>query len=269
MTGANPLDWSANDFLWLYGGMIAAALILRWFIGEWLRPEGTNATLQGEEEIAVLAGGAERLAEAVAAQMLASGSLAIAKGGRFVLQRRHAAASEAERAIMQLGSGAKWRKVRKALEPCFQAVSSRLVARGIWMDGGEAAQVRLLQAVPMLFVLGIGWVRYRVGQLREEDTGFLAMMMLGAAILAIYAIRRLDRATRAGRAELASLRSRHERLNRAPRDHETGLGVALFGTGVLAGTSLSAFHQLRSDTSSGGCSSDGGCGGGGCGGCGD
>lgn len=55
---------------------------------------------------------------------------------------------------------------------------------------------------------------------------------------------------------------------------EVGLGVGLFGMGVLAGTPYAPLHDLRQQSADagngagdGGCSG-GGCGGGGCGGCG-
>ncbi|WP_066555260.1 TIGR04222 domain-containing membrane protein [Croceicoccus bisphenolivorans] len=270
MHGLNPLDWDATEFLILYGVLIVAAIVLRGVIANWLRPEGERATLRDEEEIAILAGGPNRFAEAVTARMLASGMLTMPAKGQFAVAQRGGHATPAERAVIAAGTRSRWSGLRRVLKGHAAQVEQRLADRGIYMDSAEALQVRFLTIVPFLFLLGFGWIRWKVGVAREEDVGFLIVMMAIAAILMLASLGKLDRATRSAKSELASLRATKDRLRRAPRAEETGMAVALYGTTVLAGTSLAGFHTLRSDSGSGGCGSSdgGGCGGGGCGGCG-
>ncbi|MBB3988782.1 TIGR04222 domain-containing membrane protein [Croceicoccus naphthovorans] len=271
MHGGNPLDWDANEFLILYGVLIVAAMILRVVIVNWLRPEGHPARIADEDEIAVIAGGPNRYAEAVTARMLATGALTMPGKGQFAVLNRPQRPTQAERALLAIGTRMKWRKVRRALRDHAAGVEERLASRGLYMDRGEAMQVRLLQLVPFAFLLGFGFVRWKVAQIREEDFGFLLIMMFIVVVLSFMAFMKFDRATREAKSELAALRATRDRLRRAPLSEETGMAVALYGTTVLAGTSIAGFHKLRSDSGSGGCGSSdsgGGCGGGGCGGCG-
>lgn len=271
MNGINPLDWDATEFLILYVVLIVVALVLRTIIANFVRGEGHAGTLRDADEIAMVAGGRQRFNEAVIARMLATGMLTMPERGRFAPAHRPANPTGAERAVFAMGSRIKWAKVMSALRDHAFQLEERLVSRGLMMGDGEVWQVRLLQAMPFLFLLGYGWVRVQVGEMRGEAVGNLIVTMIIAALIGLALSLRVDRATKAARAELASLRATNERLRRAPLSEETGMAVALFGTPVLAGTMLSDFHRMRSSDSSGGCgSSDGGsgCGGGGCGGCG-
>ncbi|WP_170234884.1 TIGR04222 domain-containing membrane protein [Croceicoccus sediminis] len=270
MNGSNPLDWDATEFLILYVVLIVVAVILRTIIANFVRGEGYCGTLKDADEIAMVSGGRRRFNEAVVARMLATGMLTMVEIGRFAPANRPANPTGAERAVFALGSRIKWKKVNAALCDNARQLEERLVSRGLMMGDGEVWQVRLLQAVPFLFLLGFGWIRVQVGEMRGEAVGNLIASMTIAALIGIALTFKVDRATKSGRAELASLRATNERLRRAPLSQETGMAVALFGTPVLAGTMLSDFHRMRSSDSGGGCGSDGGsgCGGGGCGGCG-
>lgn len=271
MNGINPLDWDAAEFLILYAFLMLVTLVLRTIIANFVRGDGFNGTLKDADEIAMIAGGRQRFGEAVVARMLATGMLDMPRRGRFAPGTRPANPTSAERAVFAMGSRIKWTKVMAALRDNAQQLEERLVSRGLMMGDGEVWQVRLLQSIPFLFLLGFGWMRVKVGEMRGESVGILTIMMIIAALIGIGLLFKVDRATKAARAELASLRATNDRLRRAPLSEETGMAVALFGTPVLAGTMLSDFHRMRSNDSSGGCGSSdggGGCGGGGCGGCG-
>ena len=102
------------------------------------------------------------------------------------------------------------------------------------------------------------------------------VLLVLTAVLALWRFFAVDRRTKGGIEAVKHAQGKSDRLRRAPTGDETGQAVALYGTAVLAGTPLAAFHTMRSSNSGdgGGCSSDGGgdggggCGGGGCGGCG-
>lgn len=270
MNGINPLDWDATEFLILYVVLIVVAVILAVLIANSVRGEGHGGRLKDPDEIAMVSGGRKRFNEAVVARMLATGMLTMVEIGRFAPANRPANPTSAERAVFAMGSRIKWSKVNAALRGNAQQLEERLVSRGMMMGDGEVWQIRLLQALPFLFLLGFGWMRVKVGEMRGEPVGILVAMMIMSALVAISMAFKVSRETRSARAELASLRATNERLRRAPLSQETGMAVALFGTPILAGTMLSDFHRMRSSDSSGGCGSDGGsgCGGGGCGGCG-
>lgn len=76
--------------------------------------------------------------------------------------------------------------------------------------------------------------------------------------------------TRAGRDLLRAQKARHALTLRAPPKGQLALAVALVGTGVLAGTALAGYHELRHPPSSGDGGGSSGSDGGGssCGGCG-
>ena len=79
------------------------------------------------------------------------------------------------------------------------------------------------------------------------------------------------RRTQAALDAVAEAKRSNERARRAPTTGEMGTAVALFGTGVLAGSEWNDFHRMRSAGDGGTSSGDGGSsdsGGSGCGGCG-
>jgi uncharacterized protein (TIGR04222 family) len=142
------------------------------------------------------------------------------------------------------------------------------------MDRGTVWQMRFWQTTPYLLLIVFGAIKVDVGLSRDKPVGFLTLLLILTAILALVRFLAVDRRTRGGIEVLADARARSDRLRRAPTPTETGMAVALFGTMVLAGSDMDGFHTMRSASSGGdggSSSSDGGgggCGGGGCGGCG-
>jgi hypothetical protein len=126
-------------------------------------------------------------------------------------------------------------------------------------------------ALPYVVLAAFGVAKLAVGAERDRPIEYLAAALVVTVLLAVIRFASLDRRSDAGRAAVRRARGIHERLRRAPTRTEMGLGVALFGTAVLAGSEFDDFHKLRAAGDGGGGSSDssdgGGCGGGGCGGC--
>jgi uncharacterized protein (TIGR04222 family) len=182
----------------------------------------------------------------------------------------------AERALTGRHSPMKWDAIPAALKDSYREVRARLVEKELLISGGQQWQLRALATLPLLGVLLLGAYRYRAGAALGEPVGYLGVMMVITAVLAVLRFLILSPRTRTGEEALSKARGDASRLKRAPLPGETGTAVALFGTAVLAGTPFAQLHAMRqasssgSDSTSSSSSSDGGsgCGGGGCGGCG-
>lgn len=275
MTGLGPLDLHGPEFLLLYLELALIALAAAFIIPRYLRPEGQSGRRPDEDELAVLAGGRERLAEAVTVRLLAEGAAIVQGGGTLAIRDPHGGRTPAERRVARLTSPANWRDVHRALSDPAEAIERRLEDKGLWIGGDAARQLRLIQTAPLALLFLFGLAKWIVGTMRDRPVGILTALLFVTAVIAVLRYAALDRRTRAGKAALADARFEAARLRRAAPTDEAPLAVALFGTTVLAGSWLSDFHRMRSagaggdGSGSSGCSGGGGgCGGGGCGGCG-
>jgi len=281
LTGLNPLDWTANAFLLIYLLLVVLALVVGLRLRRIPPKEGWRRRLDDPDSLAVLAGGADRLADVAVARRYADGQASFNKRG--VVFYQHSDASAAERALARLGKGTStWFQILSAMAPVARDLEQQLVARGLLLGADDARSRAFWSAMPMLLVIGFGVVRCFLGLARGEAFGFLAMLMLVAVGLALVMLLRRDRRTRAGEEVLQAAKQRADRVRRAPTQNEVGMAVALFGVVVLLGTPFEAVHAMRhgkGEGSGGGDASGGGdsgssdsgssgCGGGGCGGCG-
>lgn len=275
MTGLGPLDLHGPEFLLLYLELALIALAAAFIIPRYLRPEGQAGRRPDEDELAVLAGGRERLAEAVTVRLLAEGAAIVQGGGTLAIRDPRGGRTPAERRVARLTSPANWRDVHRALSDPAEAIERRLEDKGLWIGRDAARQLRLIQTAPLALLFLFGLAKWIVGTMRDRPVGILTALLFVTAVIAVLRFAALDRRTRAGKSALADARFEAARLRRAAPTDEAPLAVALFGTTVLAGSWLSDFHRMRSAGSGGdgsggsGCSGGGGgCGGGGCGGCG-
>lgn len=266
MTGLNPFDWSPGAFLALYAFLFMGALLGSFVIAAWLRPEGRALPVTDEEELAVLAGGADRLTETVLARLMARGA-AIVDGGRMSFAASVSGGAPIEREIASLSSPAKWSAIRHSVALAAARIERQLAARGLLLERSEARELGLYAAVPLLVLLAFGTIRLQLGLAHDRPVGFLTVFLIATAIVMLIRVFATKRVTRAGMTALAEARQRSARLKLAPTQQETGTAVALFGTAVLVGSPIADLHRLRqSDGGSGGGGDSGGDGGGGCGG---
>lgn len=271
----SPFDLTGGPFLQLYGGLLVLTILAGILIPRWLRSEGRMPRRIETDELAYLAGGGIRFAEAVTARLLSTNRLAM-DGKHHFTPSQFVGGTPAERSVLALPSGSGWARVAVAVGKHAGGIRERLIDNGLLMGRGEALQMRFFQTLPYFLLLGFGYTKLLIGEARGRPVGFLTMFLVVTAIFALIRFIALDPKTRAGREALAEARERSERLRRAPASGETDLGVALFGTAVLVGSDWGGFHQMRqaSSGSDGGSSGGdgggggGGCGGGGCGGCG-
>jgi len=269
VTGANPLDWTAVPFLSFYAVLFVVACIASWVIADWLRPEGGNVIVTDEDELAYLSKGPDRLAETVVSRLMQRGAMKV-DGGKLVSLPGHSGGTMAERDLLANQEPMRWGRVRRATSGLEKDVEQRLIFRGLMVEQSAALQIGLYSGLPFLLLLGFGYFKYEVGMARERPVGLLIAFMIVTAIAFLVRWWGTSRRTKAGKAAVKEARSRASRLRTAPTGGETGMAVALFGTGVLATSPLGDLHRMRASSSDGGSGGDGdggGCGGG-CGGCG-
>lgn len=267
-----PFDLTGGPFLQLYGVLLVCTIIAGFFIPRWLRPEGRTPRNTDTDHLAYLAGGSARFAEAVTTRLLATRQLVMEGKDKF-LAGHLGGGTPAERSVLALPQPASWGAVERAVGRHADPIRTRLVADELLMDNGTAWQLRFWQTSPYFLLLAFGWTKLEIGQARERPVGYLTILLVITALLALVRFVALDRRTRAGQELLAETRERSERLSRGPAADETDLAVALFGTTVLVGSAWAEFHKMRASSGSGGDGGGGGgdgggCGGGGCGGCG-
>lgn len=267
MTGLGPLDLHGPEFLLFYCELALIALIVSLLIPRYLRPDGRPGRPADEDELALLAGGRDRFAEAVAVRLLAEGSAIVQAGGMFQIRDPRGGRTLAERRVVALGSPVRWHDMLKAVAGPAETAEHKLEQRGLLMDTATALQLRLIQTAPLALLFMFGMAKWSVGAMRDKPVGILTVLLVVTFFAALLRFGVIDRRTRAGKAALADARFEAARLRRAAPSDEAPLAVALFGTAVLAGSYLSDFHRMRRAATGGDTGSAGGCSGGG-GGCG-
>jgi len=276
-----PFDLTGGPFLSLYLALLAAALVAGYLIPRGLRPAGRRQRVTDVDELAMLAGGKPRFADAAVTRLLASGALEMAGRNRFIVTPGATGASAAERRLLALSSPIRWRDIKLALDSSTDPLDQRLVHRGLVMDTSERARLRFWATLPFALLIAFGAIKMIIGSARDRPIGYLTALVAVTVIVAVVRWFTVDRRTDAGLEALGEARARAQRIRRAPTSGEMGEAVALFGTAVLAGSVWEDYHRLRSaggSDSSAACGSDGGGGGGGdgggggcgggCGGCG-
>ena len=268
-------SYTGLDFLLFYSALLAATIFAGFWIPANLRPEGREGSVENATELAVLAGGPVRLADSVLAGLYARGLLRI-ETKRLVSAGGVPESMQPgpEYALLRDLTPMKWGEARERVDLHAEPIDECLVIAGLLMGRRERMKFRLLPLAPYATLLLIGAYRWMMGNHLGEPVGFLSMLMVLALVGAIIRFAKFNPRTEAGDDALARAQERHARLKSAPKQSEVGLGVGLFGMGVLAGTPYAPLHDLRqqsvdagSGAGDGGCGG-GGCGGGGCGGCG-
>lgn len=275
---ANPLDWTAGPFLQLYLGLMLAGLVVAIGLRRMARDIGSaRGERPGPYDLAYLAGGAPRCVDAAVAQMLGDESLRWDETSKTLKLEVPAAslAPPLDAVARCIAADGKPDQVVRRAGVALAPVQKTLQARALWLDDAAAWRARLHSAAPLLLVAALGGAKIVVGASRGKPIGFLIVLTIIVALVALGFLLVRPTRTRAGDLAIADAKQRNARALRAPRNGELGLAVALLGTAALSGTAWAGYHQVRappsssSDSGSSDSSSDGGGGGGGgCGGCG-
>lgn len=276
MTGLNPFDWYGGAFLTLYIVLFVLAVAASFAISARLRPDGTHQAVRDENELAVLGGNGDRLAETAITRLLALDALSIDKSRQIHRGRGGQHVGDLDRDILALDMPLRWDRVRQVADRARARIENNLVRRGLMMEAGEGRMMALWACAPLVLLIGFGFVKVQVGLARGRPVEFLVILLVVTALVAVFRFAKPDLRTRAGIDAWQNAKRDAGRLKQAPTGLEMGKAVALFGTGVLATSAFGDFHRLRASTGDGGGtgsdsgSGDSGCGGGGggCGGCG-
>ena len=267
--------YDAGDFLVIYSAMIVFGWLMTVIVPAILRPSGEPGQPANAGQYAALASGKSRYAEAIMAGLLASGKLEL-EGKTFHVRDRQTEGGGAETRLLSLGDSFGWKTFVRAIDSGYEADRDALRSAGLLDGPGKAFKVRALSVIPLVVILLFGLHRFDAGRALGEPVGVLGLLIgLGVIIIAWRLLAGIRR-TREGERALKDARQDHIGLKRAPTNDQMALGVAIFGTAVLAGTPYDPLHAMRhGGGDAGGYAGDGGgdgggsgCGGGGCGGCG-
>ena len=265
-------SWTGSDFLLFYTMLLGLSSFAAWWLPAHLREPGRHSESDDLESIALLAGGRQRMADSLIADLYVRGALVPADKGKLHVAARDLPVSPGGKALLAINAPVTLSEARKAIHIHADRVAARLRRAGLMLHPEEHSRLRWLSVSPFGVLFMIGLYRQRAGSALDEPTGFLLVLLGLTVALAVFRFVTCDPRTAAGRAAVQKMRARSGRFARAPRPDEAAMAVALFGTGVLVGTPWEPVHAMRQrDGDSGGAdgSSDGGSGcGGGCGGCG-
>ena len=270
-------SWTGSDFLMFYTMLLGLSAFAAWYIPAHLHEPGRHAAADDLESIALLAGGRKRMTDSLLADLYVRGALVEADKGTLYVAARDLPVGPAGKALLAINAPVTLDEARKAIHIHADRVAARLRRAGLLLRSEEHSRLRLMAISPFAALLALGLYRQRAGSAADEPTGFLIVLLVVSAGLAVFRFVTCDARTAAGKAAVQQMRARNGRFSRAPRPDEAAMAVALFGTGVLVGTPWGPVHAMRQQGSgdgngSGGddSSSDGGsgCGGAGCGGCG-
>lgn len=292
----NPFDLVGTQFLYfLIPVMIASVAVGRLWRSavQYPGPQPGDENLKFDwEQLAYMAGGADRLTTAAIARMISAGTIRVSEDGKLLEP------AGPTPAVMTPTEAVIWNKLptgrsRTILVNLTQKVSqgfaeeaSRLRDEGFMLTGGRKLGVYLTALAPLaLVVLMFGLPRMIMGLAHGKPVGYLVITLaLGGFLGAMVAIAGNIRATRRGEGLLENHQSQNAHFRKG-QGLETAdaaaLGVALFGTAVLVDPMYAAINTWfpRPSSPDSGCStscgsSDGGGGGdgggcgSGCGGCG-
>ncbi|NCP18754.1 MAG: TIGR04222 domain-containing membrane protein [Erythrobacter sp.] len=266
-------EYDAGQFLVVYSALIVFGFAMAVLVPMLLRPTGEPGVPQTAGQYAALASGKVRYAEAVMAGLLASGKLEL-EGKTFHVRDRNTSGGGAETRLMSLGDSFGWNSFVRAIDGGYREDRDVMRAAGLLNGPDKALPARLFAIVPMAIIVALGVYRFRAGAALDEPVAILGVLIaLGLVVIAWRLLAGIRR-TREGDRALKDARQSHVGLKRAPTRDQMALGVAIFGTAVLAGTPFDPLHAMRhgsgGDAGYSGDGGDGGsgCGGGGCGGCG-
>jgi hypothetical protein len=134
-----PIDLTGGPFLALYSALLAGTLLAGFITPRLMRPEGRAQSVNYEDHLAYLAGGASRFADAVVARMLSTGALMMAGKDAFAIGSREAAVTSAERGVIGLRTPFRWKTVELALGSHVEPIERQMVASGFVDDGCRSA----------------------------------------------------------------------------------------------------------------------------------
>lgn len=238
-------DLAGGFFFQFYIALLALTVVAGYRVPRWIRHGGHEGRVTDTGELAYLAGGMARFTDAVVARLLATRALAMVGTKGFQALTRGAGRPPVELSVLALPGELSWKEISRSLESHAEPIEHRLVSAYLIMDARQTLQMRFWQTLPYFLLLLFGTIKLIVDEIYDRPVGYLVLLLILTAIVALIRWLVVDRLTRGGVAALNEARRRATRLRLAPTAPETDLAVALFGTGVLAASGWSDFHELR------------------------
>lgn len=295
----NPLDLPGPEFLWLYGSLLATAIVGGIALRSLLREpdDGSPYPELDAYEVAVLAGDEKLALQTAICEMIVAGQLALDKGdGRLSVVENHRPHG-APPLVQAIYNGLANREAA-GIQDAYNAGQLEAARIGVKLES-----LRLLETketskaarwIPGLLcgaVALFGALKIAIGLSRGKPVGFLAVLMIAAIVAAAIFTWPMKRSLRGNNLLRRLQRQRpeldrsNELFTRPPAD--VAMGIALFGIAAMAtapGGVADLHRWMRPQAAGGtGCTTGGaGCGGGdggggggdgggcgsGCGGCG-
>lgn len=289
----NPFDLRGPDFLLLFGIVYLfsalAALVLRQTLRrEWgERIDLGAADVKDPYEVAYLAGGQARVAQAATATLVRTGILSVEKGlsstrliENLPLPEHAHDIEKAIYASVQATNGkVEGHRFKKFAGGTVSSLKRSLIKKGLVETASSFMMARLWPLAVMCPVVILGVIKLTVGISRDKPVGFLVLgLAVAVGTMAWFAISQ-PRCTIAGERLLREFRRQHDAGTETMEIRSSdglngdlaysvallGVAAALSPTDPIARLFAASQSPVGSNsTSFGGCGA--GCGGGGCGG---
>jgi uncharacterized protein (TIGR04222 family) len=299
---ANPLDLKGQEFLALYGGLMAIIIPAAYWLQSrlWLPDDSSPLPNLDTYEVAYLVMGKSHVVDTAIAALTQQGYVKPEPDGQTLVLEKPVEPSRhwVEQSVATAIETDNWiSAVRGADTLKLDAIHDQLIQLKLMMSPTQSFKARAYPTLLVVALLGLGVAKIVVGVSRDKPVGFLIMLCF---ILVLVAMQLFDgtsfrrpwgNRTRFGDRALTAMRDRQQRPTSVDDNPQLPMLIALFGVQILAGSSLTDLRTLlmptpsSAYTDSGGgdtgigssCSGGsscggggGGCGGGGggCGGCG-
>jgi uncharacterized protein (TIGR04222 family) len=302
----NPLDMRGPAFLMLYVSLVALAIGGALLVRNWLLSWDDPAVVDADKpldcyEVACLANGPARIVDAAASNLVAAGHLRLVEEPKGLLRAASVRLHQGEplphdapdiELALYCAAGTpvdNLLKLRKPADDATSAIESNLIHRGLVRAKSWLGFAQLVPALLAASPLVIGIPKVLIGQQRDKPVGFLILLCVVTAGIAVAFLMWRKYRTSAGDRLLSEYTEQYRAVREANASDTTtagagqmGMLVGLFGAAILVGSPFSPLQTMMTRASGGtGCSSSGcttssgcggdsggGCGGGGCGGCG-
>lgn len=257
---ANPLQWSGPEFLMLFILLTVIVAIVRARIERRYRDAG-NA-LPGNDptpaEIALLAGGTQRVVDLVANALVERKALQV-EGQR--LKTPHGAVGQypLESALLSVCTVPRRpSEIGALLAPALRDLERGLERRRLWLSEVQLRRVRGAQ----LWLVGglwlLGAAKIGIGLQGGRPVLWLVLLMVVVSFGLLGVLFDRDRRSLAGMRLLRDWKRNHATLARASSGGDQALAAALFGLGALtAAGAVTAYTQLRQPVAPTGSATDG------------
>lgn len=141
-------SWTGSDFLQFYIMLLGLSAIAAWWIPAQLRPKGRASDPLDAEDLAVLGGGRERLADSLLADLFARGGLASVSAGKLEVVQPGLPTSPAGKALLAYGAPLSASAANRAVGVHAERVAARLRRSGLLLRPQELIQLRWLSIAP-------------------------------------------------------------------------------------------------------------------------